>query len=100
MAVTPDVIGVLIALATLVGALFGGIWALLARQTATLEKRFDERFQRIDERFDKVDARFDKVDARFERVEDEIAVLRDGLTEVKIAIARLEGPPPRLVPLR
>ena len=53
MLVTPDVIGVLIAAATLVGALFAGIAGLLARQTARLEARFE----RIDARFGQVDAR-------------------------------------------
>ena len=63
---TPDVIGVLIAGATLAGGLFGGIWALLSRQTARLEKRFD-------------------------RVEADIV-------ELKVAVARLEGPRLQLVP--
>ncbi len=48
---------------------------------------------RMDARFAAVDARFAAQDAKFDRIEHE-------LTEVKIAIARLEGPQPRLVSTR
>jgi len=41
----------------------------------------------------RMDTRFAAVDAKFDRIEHE-------LTEVKIAIARLEGPQPRLVSTR
>lgn len=41
----------------------------------------------------RMDTRFSAVDAKFDRIEHE-------LTEVKIAIARLEGPRPRLVSTR
>lgn len=59
--------------------------------------RFGWMIGRMDTRFaameTKVDARFAIQDAKFDRIEHE-------LTEVKIAIARLEGPRPRLVPTR
>ncbi|AVL95669.1 response regulator [Microbacterium paraoxydans] len=48
---------------------------------------------RMDARFAAVDARFAIQDAKFDRIEHE-------LTEVQIAIARLEGPRPRLVSTR
>lgn len=48
---------------------------------------------RMDARFAAADARFAAQDAKFDRIEH-------GLTEVKIAIARLEGPQPRLVSTR
>ncbi|WP_350350613.1 response regulator [Microbacterium sp. A8/3-1] len=63
-------------------------------------RRLDARFDKVDERFDKVDERFDKVDARFERMEDRLSSVAHELTEVKVAVARLEGPPPRLVTAR
>ncbi len=56
--------------------------------------------KRIDAKFEKVDARFDRVDARFERVEDRLSRVEHELTEVKIAVARLEGPPRHLIPVR
>jgi len=82
MLVTPDVIGVLIAAATLVGGLFAGIAGLLSRQTTRLEARFDARFERIDVRFGQVDARLDRIES--------------DVNDLKVAVARLEGPLPRL----
>lgn len=80
---SPDVIGVIIAAATLVGGLFGGIGLMLSRQTVKLESRFGERF--------------DGIDARLDRMDGDIRGLRDDVTELKVAVARLEGPAPRLV---
>jgi len=71
--------GVLI---TLGGGLFAGlVWVL---------RRMDERFDKVDERFEKVDARFEKIDERLSQVHSE-------LNDVKVAVARLEGPQPRLI---
>ncbi len=55
-----------------------------------VDGRFDRVEQRADERFAMVDGRFDRMDERFDRLERE-------LTEVKISVARLEGPRPRLI---
>lgn len=68
-----------------------------------LDARFDlvdARFDLVDARFDRVDARIDRVEQRIDRVEDQLSGLRHELTEVKIAVARLEGPPPRLMTAR
>ncbi|MDH5132888.1 MULTISPECIES: response regulator [Actinomycetes] len=54
---------------------------------------FGWMFGRMDTRFAAIVARFAIQDAKFDRIEHE-------LTEVKIAIARLEGPQPRLVSTR
>lgn len=58
---------------------------------------FGWMISRMDARFAAVDARFDaqeaKYDVRFTRIEQEVF-------EVKIAIARLEGPTPRLIAAR
>lgn len=72
MTVTPEIIGVII-------AAFGGAATLLAG-VAALNGR---QMQRIDARFDHVDARFDRVEA--------------DIVELKVAVARLEGPQPRLM---
>ncbi|MEN2740573.1 response regulator [Microbacterium sp. X-17] len=49
----------------------------------------------------RMDARFERVDARFERLEQNANVrferLEGELVEIKVAIARVEGPRPRLV---
>ncbi|GAA2009731.1 hypothetical protein [Microbacterium ulmi] len=41
-----------------------------------------------------------RTDARFERLGERIRAVETELVEVKIGIARLEGPPRRLVPAR
>lgn len=56
----------------------------------------DERFEAVDRRFDAVDKRFDAVDRRFEAVDQRLSALRDDVREVAIAVARWEGPQPRL----
>ena len=55
--------------------------------------RMDARFEGFEQR---MDARFEKVDSRFDRLEGDVAGVKAELGEVKIAIARLEGPVPRL----
>ncbi|MGO1183183.1 MAG: hypothetical protein ACTHZ5_09745 [Micrococcaceae bacterium] len=45
--------------------------------------------KRMDQNFEQLDVRFDKVDQRIEGLHSE-------LTEVKIAVARLEGPQRRI----
>lgn len=100
MVVTPDVIGVII-------AAFGGAATLLAGVAglnARMMRRIDARFESVDARFEKVDAQFEKVDAQFAAVRTEfaavrgeIAAVRADLVDVQIAVARLEGPQPRLL---
>ncbi|WP_449279307.1 response regulator [Leucobacter sp. GX0328] len=80
------------------------------RRFDDVDRRFEEvdrRFEEVDRRFDVVDRRFDEVDRRFDEVDRRIGLLEDGsstmageLTEVKIAIARFEGPAPRLISAR
>src|SRR5699024_6589654 len=99
--------GVLI---TLAGGFFAGLaWLLrrLAERSDTVEVRFDkvdvrfdkvdERFDRVYERFHKVDERFDKVDERFNKMDERIGQLQAELNDVKVAVARLEGPHQRLI---
>lgn|SRR5699024_5071537 len=92
--------GVLI---TLGGSLFAGLAWLLRRMEglfAKVDQRFekvDQRFQKIDARFDKVDERFDKVDERFDKVDERLNQMQSELNDVKVAVARLEGPHPRLI---
>ncbi len=107
---SPDLIGIVVALAAFCASVLGGVRIMLARQTAALESRFDRidarfekvdaRFEKIDARFEKIDARFEKIDARFEHLEekfdDRFVRLEEELSGVKVAIARLEGPLPRL----
>ena len=71
---SPDVIGMIIALFAFTLTVLGGVATMLAKQTKTLDTRFD-----------RMEVRLDRMDDRFYRLEGE-------LVEVKIAIARIEGP--------
>ena len=104
MCVSVEIITMLATAATLLVAIIGGFgWTInrmdarFAAQDARLDARFAAQDARFDARFDaqeaKFDARFAGVDARFDGIEQEIF-------DVKIAIARLEGPTPRLIPVR
>lgn len=71
---SPDVIGMIIALFAFTLTVLGGVATMLAKQTKTLDARLD-----------RIDTRLDRMDDRFDRLEGEVV-------EVKIAIARIEGP--------
>ena len=106
-----EVLAVIIAAASLFVALGGGLFAGFAWMLRRMDERFaqaetsinerfnnvDEKFDKVDKKFDRVDEKFDKVYAMFDRVHDELHDLRTELTEVKISVARLEGPSPRLI---
>lgn len=81
-----ETFSIILAAAGVLITLSGGFFAGLA----WLIRRMDERFDKVDERFDKVDERFDKMDERISQVQSE-------LNDVKVAVARLEGPHPRLI---
>ena len=93
---SPDVITMVIALFAFTVTVLGGVAGLLARQSKTGESRLDERFANVDARFAQVDARFAQVDARFDRLDARLDRVESELVDVKIAVARLEGPPPHL----
>ena len=119
MYVSVEVITMLATAVTLLVAIISGFGWMINRMDArfaevvatfnarfeTQDAKFDSRFEAQDAKFDarfeaqdaKFDARFEaqdaKLDARFDRIEQEIV-------EVKIAIARLEGPTPRLIAAR
>ena len=100
IAIIVSAAGVLISLG---GGFFAGLAWLLRRmdeQFQKVEARFDkvdERFAKVDERFDKVDERFAKVYDRFSAVDEQIRSVQSELNDVKVAVARLEGPQQRLI---
>jgi len=85
--------------------LLGGMKWMLGRVEQRTDARFDrvdQRFELMEARFDRMDRRFDRMDERFDRMEtstdERFAAVGTSLAEVKIAIARLEGPrPPFLI---
>ncbi|MFT4259140.1 response regulator [Microbacterium sp.] len=114
----------IIALFAFTLTVLGGVAGMLARQTRAIDERFerfgaqvdarfgqvdarfdqvdarldrmDDRFDRMDTRLDRMDSRFDRMDIRLDRMDEHLGQLGSELVEVKIAIARLEGPQRRL----
>ncbi|TFB16544.1 response regulator [Microbacterium sp. 3H14] len=82
MYVSMEIITILATAATTLVATVGGFGWMISRM--------DARFAAVDARFDAQEAKYD---VRFTRIEQEVF-------EVKIAIARLEGPTPRLIAAR
>lgn len=74
-----EVISIILVAAGVLITLGGGFFAGLA----WLLRRMDERFAKVDERLDKVDER--------------LGLLQSEVNDVKVAVARLEGPYPRLI---
>lgn len=83
---SPDSIALIITAAGLLVTLGGGFFAGLAWVV-----------RRMDERFDTVDNCFARVEDRFDKVDDQIRGVQEELNEVKVAVARLEGPHQRLI---
>ncbi|WP_146114290.1 response regulator [Microbacterium sp. MYb72] len=99
MFVSPDVIGMVIALFAFAVAVLGGVGGMIAHQSRGLDARFDQvgaRFDQVDARIDRLDTRIDRVEGRMDRVESQLDHLAGEIVEVKIAVARLEGPQRRL----
>ncbi|CAH0241742.1 MAG: response regulator [Microbacterium sp.] len=86
MTVSIELVTMIVTVATTLLGLAAGFGWMITRTDA----RFEMFEQRMDARFEKVEQR---MDARFEKVDVELG-------EVKIAIARLEGPAPRLLVAR
>lgn len=89
---SPDVIGMIIALFAFTVTVLGGVAGMLARLTKSLEGRFD----RLDGRMDRLDVRMDRLEGRMDRLEGRMDQLQGELIEVKVSVARWEGPPRRL----
>lgn len=93
--------GVLI---TIGGGCFAGLAWVVRRMDEGFNKadeRVNERFDKVgkhmNERFDKVDERFEKVDERFDKMDERLSQVQSELNDVKVAVARLEGPHQRLI---
>ena len=99
-------------IATAVGLMLSGSASVLGGMKWMLdrvEKRTSARFDRVDQRFDRleahtdarfadVDRRFADVDRRFADVDRRLQEVGGSLTELKVAVARMEGPhPPFLI---
>src|SRR5690625_57503 len=100
MYMSAEAISLILVTACVLIPLGGGFVAGLAwllRRRDELMDNVNQRFNKVDERFAKLDERFAKLDERFDKVDEQISTVRAELNEVKVAVARLEGPPPRLI---
>ena len=67
----------------------------MKRMLGRVEHRTDARFAEMDARFERMDARFDRMETR---TDERFAEVGASLMEVKLGLARLEGPhPPFLI---
>ncbi|OAN34025.1 hypothetical protein [Microbacterium sp. H83] len=75
-----------------------------AAQDATMDARFAAQDAAMEARFAaqdaRMEARFAAQDTRFDRLEDRLSGVEHELSEVKVAVARLEGPRTRLLTSR
>src|SRR5699024_1145742 len=93
MYMSVELIAVIITAASLLVTAGGGMFAGFA----WVLRRMDERFHTVDQKFERIDLRFDRMDEKFDQMDERIHGIQTELTEVKVSVARLEGPTPRLI---
>lgn len=91
-----EVMNVSIEVLTTLGSFAGLLVAVVAGFGWTI-RRADAQLQHATGR---LESRMDRIETRLDRLEAQTYALTRELTEVKISIARLEGPPPRLLTTR
>jgi len=85
---------------TTIGSFTGLLVAIVAGFGWTI-RRSDAQLQQLGDRLDgRIDRLEERLAARIDRLEERFDVLTHEVIEIKIAVARLEGPLPRLVPAR
>lgn len=90
-------------LATLISAftLLLGFLGVIGWLATRVDRQLDALGNRLDARIDGVEsslgARIDKLDARMDKLETRVDEVYREVVEVKIAVARIEGPPRHLV---
>jgi len=85
---------------TTIGSFTGLLVAIVAGFGWTI-RRSDAQLQQLGDRLDgRIDRLEERLDARIDRLGERFDVLTHEVIEIKIAVARLEGPLPRLVPAR
>lgn len=99
-----ETLTVIISAVSLLLAFFGVIGWLISRLDAQFTRLDAKNERRIDGVEERLGARIDGVEKRIDGVEVRLVARIDGvaheLVEVKIGLARLEGPPRRLLTVR
>jgi len=101
MFVSAEAISLILVAAGVLITIGGGCFAGLAWVVRRMDEGFNKADERVNERFDKMDKhmneRFDKVDERFDKMDERLSQVQSELNDVKVAVARLEGPHQRLI---
>ena len=110
MYVSAEVLAIVVSAIGLAVTVLGGMFAFARFLLSRMDRKFDEvheEFRYIREEFRDVREEFRDVREEFRDVREEIAVLRsdlhavaDDVADLKVAVARIEGPRPRLLPAR
>ena len=93
MNVTPDVIGVIVAIVGASATVVGGLYLLLRNAGA----RIDEQFKVLRS---EIDMRFGEMREEIKEVREDIVELRIAVARLEVSVARLEGPRPALLMAR
>lgn len=95
-----DVLTAIISVATLLVAMAGASGWMIHRMDLLADK-IDAVDVKLTEKIEAFDANLTgKIEAFETKLTDKIEAVGTEVTEVKIAVARLEGPPRRLLPVR
>ncbi|MHA7984179.1 response regulator [Rathayibacter sp. CAU 1779] len=104
MYVSVETLTTVISFAGLLIALAGGFGWMIRRSDAQFRElgaRIDAQGVRLDTKIDQQTARLDaKIEEQGRALESKIEAQTRELIEVKIAVARLEGPRPHIIPAR
>jgi hypothetical protein len=101
-------VSIIIAFVSGCGWLINRMDVRFARMDARIDEKFAAQDARIDEKFAAQDARIDekfaaqdaRIDEKFVRIDEKFVGVEHELAELRIAVARLEGPPRRFVSVR
>lgn len=97
---SPDVIGVILAMVGAVATIFGGMFVLFNRFETRIYVRMDSRFDGVDRRFEDVDRRIAEIKGDISLVREDVRALTADVVDLKVSVARLEGPQPTLLRTR
>lgn len=93
---TPEVVGVIIAIVSAAVGLFGGLYLIMRHFRADFKEDFSALRTDFNEDLDKLDGKVDRLQADVGELKVDIAELKVGLSAVNEKIARLEGPQKQL----
>lgn len=99
-ALRAEIAGLAVSLRAEIAVLGSALRAEMASGDAALRSASNLRFDAVTTRFDRLDGRLDGIDGRLDKLDDGLEGVRREVTEVKISVARLEGPRPRLIEAR